>query len=99
MSTSALIDKINHLPSAMNKDVDDYLNYLAIQPTTSESSFKLKAITEFIEEKDINIYTGDDLDILNKKPKLKREFGGLKGFVKYMADDFDAPLDDFKDYS
>ncbi len=33
----------------------------------------------------------------NKK-KLPREFGELKGFVKYMADDFDAPLEEFKDY-
>jgi Protein of unknown function (DUF2281) len=31
-------------------------------------------------------------DDINKKPKLKREFGGLKGFVAYMADDFDEPL-------
>ena len=30
-----------------------------------------------------------------KKP-LKR--GSLKGFVNYMADDFDAPLEDFEDY-
>ncbi len=30
--------------------------------------------------------------------KLKREFGALKGFVTYMADDFDAPLEEFKDY-
>jgi hypothetical protein len=30
--------------------------------------------------------------------KLKREFGSLKGFITYIADDFDAPLDDFKDY-
>lgn len=30
--------------------------------------------------------------------KLKREFGSLKGFITYIADDFDAPLEDFKDY-
>lgn len=29
---------------------------------------------------------------------VNRQAGGLKGFVKYMADDFDAPLEDFKDY-
>jgi prevent-host-death family protein len=28
----------------------------------------------------------------------KRRIGGLKGVVKYMADDFDAPLEDFEDY-
>lgn len=32
------------------------------------------------------------------RKKGMRKAGGLKGFVKYMADDFDAPLEDFKDY-
>lgn len=27
-----------------------------------------------------------------------RQFGCMKGVVIYMADDFDAPLEDFKDY-
>ena len=27
-----------------------------------------------------------------------RQFGTLKGLVTYIADDFDAPLDDFKEY-
>ncbi|HEC13672.1 MAG TPA: type II toxin-antitoxin system prevent-host-death family antitoxin [Acidiferrobacteraceae bacterium] len=31
--------------------------------------------------------------------RRKRNLGTLKGFVKYMAEDFDEPLDDFKDYS
>lgn len=34
----------------------------------------------------------------NKKPKSKRRAGCMKGLVEYMADDFDAPLDDFKEY-
>jgi hypothetical protein len=36
----------------------------------------------------------DEQSSENNQKKLKREFGGLK----YMADDFDAPLDDFKEY-
>lgn len=35
---------------------------------------------------------------LNKKPASKRQFGCMKGLVVSMADDFDAPLDDFKEY-
>ena len=31
------------------------------------------------------------------EPLKEREFGCLKGQI-WMADDFDAPLDDFKDY-
>ena len=28
----------------------------------------------------------------------RMQFGALKGFVKYIADDFDEPLEDFKEY-
>jgi len=31
------------------------------------------------------------------EPNKEREFGCLKGQI-WMADDFDAPLEDFKDY-
>ena len=39
-------------------------------------------------------------DILpeEKNALKKRPFGLRKGSLKYMADDFDAPLNDFKDY-
>ncbi len=48
----------------------------------------------------------DDLESLRlievEKPgeprKPKRRFGSMKGLVEHMADDFDAPLDDFKEY-
>ena len=33
-----------------------------------------------------------------KTPKPRAQFGDLKGFVKYLADDFDAPLEEFKSY-
>jgi hypothetical protein len=38
----------------------------------------------------------NDLNGDNGKPN--RQAGTMKGLVKYMAPDFDAPLDDFKDY-
>jgi hypothetical protein len=35
----------------------------------------------------------------NEKPEKKeRKFGSMKGLVKHIAEDFDAPLEDFKDY-
>jgi Protein of unknown function (DUF2281) len=48
----------------------------------------------------------DDLANLNliklhteSKPKKKeRKFGSMRGLVVKIADDFDAPLEDFKDY-
>ena len=33
-----------------------------------------------------------------KKEKQPLQFGTMKGFVKYISDDFDEPLEDFKDY-
>lgn len=48
----------------------------------------------------------DDLANLNlikvqkteKTQPKERKFGSMKGLVKHIAEDFDAPLDDFKDY-
>ena len=34
----------------------------------------------------------------HKKTALKRKFGCMKGLIVSMADDFDAPLADFKEY-
>lgn len=31
-------------------------------------------------------------------PKFERQFGSARGLIK-MADDFDAPLDDFREYT
>ena len=28
----------------------------------------------------------------------RRRFGSMKGFVTYVADDFDEPVEDFKEY-
>lgn len=34
----------------------------------------------------------------SKKTKKERFIGSMKGALVYMADDFNEPLDDFKDY-
>jgi antitoxin (DNA-binding transcriptional repressor) of toxin-antitoxin stability system len=31
-------------------------------------------------------------------PASRRKLGGMRGSVTYMAPDFDAPLDDFREY-
>ncbi|HJT79298.1 MAG TPA: DUF2281 domain-containing protein [Gemmataceae bacterium] len=33
-----------------------------------------------------------------EKPQTPRQLGTMKGTVLYMAPDFDAPLEDFKEY-
>ena len=39
-----------------------------------------------------------EVDQSLRPKKTERKFGSLKGFVTYMADDFDAPLEDLKEY-
>ncbi len=44
-----------------------------------------------------NPKNGDEGDAVNKEGKRKSNFGSAKGLI-IMEDDFDAPLDDFKEY-
>jgi len=39
-----------------------------------------------------------ELNFQDKKKSVARKAGFMKGLVKYMADDFDGPIEDFKDY-
>ncbi len=55
------------------------------------SEAQLKELHHFVDEK------FPKQEKTGKKLK-KRPFGLRKGSLKYMADDFDAPLEDFKDY-
>lgn len=99
METSVLVEKVEKLPESLKKEVSDFVDFLIYknenqrEKIDDNSSFKYN----FEEDKSSINFT-----IINEpsfeKPKLKREFGGLKGFVTYMAEDFDAPIDDFKDY-
>jgi len=58
----------------------------------------IRQIDELPEESLIELEKIVSQLLSNKKPKSKRLAGCMKGLVKYMADDFDAPLDDFKEY-
>lgn len=92
MDTDTLIKEINSLPSTLSKDIDNYLDLL-----NEDSISENETAINLVDETEVNIYNPNDL-LENRKPKLKRKFGDLKGFVIYISDDFDAPLDDFKDY-
>jgi hypothetical protein len=46
---------------------------------------KLRKIEQFLET------------VQDNAPK-QRKAGALKGFITYMAEDFDAPLEDLKEY-
>lgn len=36
--------------------------------------------------------------VVMSKPARRPKFGSAKGIILYMADDFDAPLEDFREY-
>lgn len=45
----------------------------------------------------------EDMDLIKvqkngKQEKKERKFGSMKGLVVEIADDFDAPLEDFEEY-
>jgi hypothetical protein len=53
-------------------------------------SDKQKKVQDFVSSLVGGIKPGDS--------KFHSGYGSMKGLIKYMADDFDAPLEDFKDY-
>ncbi len=56
---------------------------------------KAEAMLDEMESKKLIKLSKHDKNGGEKKPL---QFGAMKGLVLYMADDFDAPLDDFEDY-
>lgn len=60
-----------------------------------------KLIQEALSGKEVIIARGNEpvvrLDVLPNM-RTHREIGSAKGLILSMADDFDEPLDDFKDY-
>ena len=61
----------------------------------------LKLILQLPKEqkKQIQAKLGEELPPPVEKPlETQRKAGALKGFVSYMAEDFDAPLEDMKPY-
>ena len=49
-------------------------------------------------EKTVDKLLEDRSNNLSADNKSGRGYGSMKGLIKFMADDFDEPLEDFKDY-
>ena len=73
-----------------------------LQVTIHEAKTHLsRLIQKALEGEEIIIAKGKQpLVKLVVLPELRNErrLGGAKEFVKFMADDFDVPLDEFKEY-
>lgn len=62
-----------------------------IELITKLPTDKQKEVEDFVSSLIIDTKRGD--------PETGRGgYGSMKGLIKYMADDFDAPLEDFKEY-
>ena len=94
MSTTELFEKIQNLPADKQKEVEVLV-------------FELTQQLKGISNDTLNFKFSDKDGFLTHLPierkgksdkKLPRKFGDLKGFVTYMSDDFDKPMDEFKDY-
>jgi len=56
----------------------------------------VKEIAELSDEQFMKVY--DELIKLLHPPVRKPQFGSAKELITFVSADFDAPLDDFKDY-
>ncbi len=67
--------------------------------TLEEAQARLGELIARLQPGEVIVITRDEKPVarLVAEPPA-RKFGSLKGTVLYMAPDFDAPLDEFKDY-
>ncbi len=66
-----------------------FLLYKEIDKLPKEVLMELKDIIEKLVKKAGN----------RSKKQPKRHFGSMKGLVEYMSPDFNAPLEEFKEYT
>jgi len=59
---------------------------------------QFNSLPKHLKEEVLNFIEFLQMKSKKSKKKNKREFGCLKGKIK-MSQDFDQPLDDFKEYS
>ena len=85
-----LIEKLEKLPAALEKEVEDFVDFLIYKDQQKEKNIDSK----FVDEGSISFdVINDSNGLYNQGPKRKREFGGLKGKI-WMSDDFDEPLEE-----
>ena len=71
-----------------------------------DAATRLTELIHGLAPGDVLIITENDQPVAQLTPadesmedQPRRQSGTLKGTVLYMADDFDAPLDEFKEYT
>lgn len=87
METTSLLEKVEQLPTALKKEVEDFVDFLIYKKKTAL----------FVEDAAPVYHYNKNLPEI-KVSEPKPVFGSGKGLFGKMADDFDAPLDEMKDY-
>jgi prevent-host-death family protein len=71
--------------------------------SVQEAQAKLSELIHKLKPGDELVITENNQPVARLLPagasSAQRKFGSLQGTVKYMAPDFDAPLDEFKEYT
>lgn len=104
MEPGTLEQKIAKLPEELKQKVEDYVDTLmnlenrSLTISEPEVIYKKSKVTQGNHTASVDSLHGFFEKESSSKPKKKREFGSLKGFVTYMADDFDAPMGEFNHY-
>ncbi len=104
MTVQEIVDKTNTLNQS------DFLNYMYKLQQTAPEKYNLSiflqnfetpektASNSFVVERLFKKYSEQDNIYTENKKKEKPVLGVFRGMVEYIADDFNAPLDDLKDY-
>ncbi len=70
--------------------------------TIEDAQARLPDLIDHLHPGDEVIITKDELPVARltatAPPPAERKLGTMQGSILYMAPDFDAPLDDFKEY-
>ena len=99
MKQVTLEKKIAMLPDSLRLKAEGYVDALLIENNINVSVVDKTPKMYPAADSNIGLFSVKEPDhAFKQKDKMKREFGGLKGFVTHMADDFDAPMEDFKSY-
>lgn len=105
MHDLTLISKLSALPAHLHTQAADYIDYLWQKATraTGGPAGTLPNGSETGAPHTGHQILEDDIEVLSPflsdgSPRLSLTRGAGKHFIAYIADDFDAPLEDFKDY-
>ena len=103
MTDAALLSKVAALPAEMQAEVLDFVDFLvqkvARTPATTAAAVANPVVLQPAHQEDsrcvfqpLGPFTSDGT------PRISLERGAGKHLITYIADDFDEPMEDFKDY-